>query len=214
MLQILIARELSIDTTTLSQKQIDVLGDLLFQNDVEEEVINFQNLAIVRNPLSRIYSVYKSIFKGHSQDFIYESYLFGLFNKDMTFASFVDKLVQIPSTIADYHFKPQYELIYHHQHVKEAKIFKMEEIDTVLNPYLKTNFDISLAHLHKGQEHGESFRDIYSLETARKIYKYYYQDFTFLNYSSEFEALIDELSKNPVNWFIAVTSCSKPQMLV
>lgn len=193
-LQLLVSKELSIEPEKLSQKQIDILGDLLFQNKLKSHTAHFQNIAIVRNPLSRLHAVYRTIFQGSPKDFIYESYLFGLFTRDMDFDRFVNAVTKIPPTIADYHFRPQYELIYNHQCVRKIKIFKMEEIDTVLNSYLMANFDFTLAHLNKGHSNKEILDNIYSLETARKVYTYYHRDFTYFNYAKDYNDLIMNLS--------------------
>ena len=192
-LQVLIAHELSVDTSALSQKQIDVAGALYLRQNIDKNMLDFQNLAIVRNPLSRLCSVYKNIFQGSSKDFIFENYLFGLFDREMGFSDFVEQLVKIPPIIADPHLKPQYDLIYQHHGVKAVKIFKIEEIETTLNPYLQANFGFTISHLNKSREATAAYGDYYTLKTARKVYKYYQKDFVAFHYNRDFDDLIRRL---------------------
>ena len=192
-LQVLIAHELSVNTGALSQKQIDVIGELYLERNIDKNALDFQNLAIVRNPLSRLYSVYKNIFQAASQNFIFENYLFGLFNRGMRFSDFIEQLVKIPSIIADPHLKPQYDLIYKHHNAEQMKIFKIEEIETALNPYLQANFGFTLNHLNKSDGKTAAYKDFYTLKTAGKVYKYYQKDFLAFNYTDDFDDLIRRL---------------------
>jgi len=94
---------------------------------------------VVRHPLARLASVYRTFFEGDTYDFLYEDYLFGILRKRDTFADFVRNIASIPRPLMDQHFRPQVELLEWYRRknigVKVLKVEEPEAVHAFLEPY-------------------------------------------------------------------------------
>ena len=102
---------------------------------------DFQAIAVVRNPFSRLWSLYcnkvkesrdiKNLYVRNGVEVAVLGKYWNLFYGGMTFAQFIDAIISIPHDAADQHFYPQ-----HLQIPDGTMIFKVEAIRT-LEQYLK-----------------------------------------------------------------------------
>lgn len=104
---------------------------------VDEGVWSF---TIVRDPVERIYSLYKNKFedkdKIEREGFYFKNYPFGSFQQDMTFEEFVVQVCKIPDILADRHFVSQTYLI-NKSGISLDFTGKLEEIDYVWDKFVK-----------------------------------------------------------------------------
>lgn len=102
---------------------------------VQTAPAGFQNFAIVRHPLARLYSLYNEKIRCAQRTGGLDTHVFGEWlryvHEQMTFDEFVDFVVSIPPTIAEAHFAPQSLLL-----PADTKIIKMEQAGLLLQTCL------------------------------------------------------------------------------
>ena len=140
--------------------------------------------SIVRNPFSRLVSVYKGIFETEGdRPFIYQNYLGGILPKYLSFNEFVFRICQIPDRLKDQHIKPQYLFIKPYQKMNlKVQIFKLEEPGPI-NEFL-SRYKMDFPHLNKGTN-GSNYNDYYSKKTKNIVEEMYAHDFELFNYEQK-----------------------------
>ncbi len=165
---------------TLNAHQINLLTDCWLRHQVPASLRQYTGFTVVRHPLQRLVSVYRSFF-GQSQDtFIYDGYLFGVLPKSLSFDDFVHRISRIPDSLKDQHCRPQACFLEAYRKKKvPVQVFKLEQVDA-LKDFL-TTFSLEIRHLNQGAL-SYDYRSYYSarsLETARKMYA---SDFKLFKY--------------------------------
>lgn len=146
----------------------------------------YQAIAVVRNPYSRLWSLYSNKIKAsRSIKNLYvrngvESAVFSKYGQKfyggMTFAQFVDAIVSVPYASADPHFCPQHLQL---QYI-EPMVFKMEAIKT-LEQYLNAK-GVAGKLPHRNKWSRGDWREQYTPEIAAKVNAYYKEDFQKYGY--------------------------------
>jgi hypothetical protein len=166
---------------SLTAEQINFLADANLEVNMPDRKAAY--FTVVRNPFSRLVSVYRQFFERPSASFLYEDYLFGILKKEISFGEFVRTVATIPPALMDQHIRPQYRFLsFYDKNKIDVNILKLEEQDR-LRHFLAG---------HRLQMHGLNrsdqvydYRDYYDgglLEVVRKIYS---EDFTRLGYSED-----------------------------
>jgi hypothetical protein len=168
---------------SISEQQVNFLMDVNLIQAVEFDPSIY--FTIVRNPFARLVSVYRDFFENTSH-YIYSNYLFGILDRKISFAEFVNRISAIPHRLMDQHIKPQhYFLTYYEKNTTSVSVFKLEEPEH-LNQFL-TRHDLQLPHLNKTSQ--ADFSQYYTLQIFEKVYAIYRKDFEKFNYQNEAESL-------------------------
>jgi len=171
---------------TLSQRklngvQINFLTDATLQVHLED--VSRTYFTIVRNPFSRLASVYRDFYENKDSHFIYRDYLFGILPQTLTFSEFVDRISCIPDRLKDQHIKPQHLFLqYYVKQNISVKVFKLEDPEK-LNAFLKEH-SLQLPHLNKSQV-GYDYRQYYTPSLLKKVSALYQSDLEKFGYSLE-----------------------------
>lgn len=171
-------------SNNLTDAEINLLADLNLVYKVHNQSeLNF--FTVVRNPLSRVVSVYKNFFQQPQTDFIYKSYLFGVLDKEISFDEFLNRISKIPDFLKDQHIKPQHQFLnYYTKKNYEIKIFKLEE-DQIR--YFLHGHGIDFPHRNQS-----SFYDLSSYYTSNNLnlaYNIYRRDIELFGYQKEYHEL-------------------------
>ena len=81
---------------SLNSTEINFLTDIYLNHQLKEDNRSIKFFTVVRNPFARVVSVYRDFFEKSSGDFIYQDYLFGIFNRHISFPEFIHRLQSIP----------------------------------------------------------------------------------------------------------------------
>lgn len=165
----------------LNEVQINFLTDVTLQ--VRPEDVNKTYFTIVRNPFSRLVSVYRDFYENKDSYFIYRDYLFGILPQSLTFSEFVDRIFCIPDRLKDQHIKPQHLFLqYYEKQNISVNVFKLEDPEK-LNAFLKEH-SLQLPHLNKSQV-GYDYRQYYIPALLKKVSTLYQSDLEKFGYSLE-----------------------------
>lgn len=179
----------------ISDEQINFLTDVNLRHDVSEDEKHATFFTAVRNPFSRIVSVYREFFEGPREDFIYEDYLFGVLTRDLSFEEFIQRLQLIPDILKDQHLIPQNALLRYYDRKKiYVRIFKLEDQEE-LSKFLSA-FQLRLVSKNQSPV-AYDYRRYYDNESLAIIYRLYSTDFSVFGYEQEYEDLKSFLSGNP-----------------
>jgi len=187
-----------IDTTlsdqTLTDKQIDLLASHYASTSLSSKQENHNLFTIVRNPFHRLVSVYLDLFDRDTPHFGYQTYLFGIFRKEMTFKEFVKVISIIPANLRSSHLASQIDIIQACGGLKKIKCYRLDKDKEMLETFLKSK-GLKLNHNNKHKKHYD-YRTFYDHETAEAVYKIYHQDVVVFDYQKEFDSLISYLEAN------------------
>lgn len=163
----------------LNAVQINFLTDVMLQKHLED--IHKTYFTIVRNPFSRLVSVYRDFYENKNSHFIYRDYLFGILPQSLTFTEFVDRVSCIPDRLKDQHIKPQHLFLQYYEKQNIAvKVFKLEDSEK-LTAFLQENA-LQLPHLNKSRV-GYDYRQYYTPTLLKKVSKIYQPDLEKYGYS-------------------------------
>lgn len=167
---------------TLTERQINFLTDANLQTENPGATI----FTIVRNPFSRLVSVYRDFFEKPS-GFIYTDYLLGVFSKEISFSEFVHRLALIPDWLKDQHIRPQHAFLQFYERKKlPIQIFHLEKQDN-LKDFLAEN-SLQLPHLNKNAD-SYDYRLYYTAETLEKVRSVYATDVLKFGYENDYHEL-------------------------
>lgn len=142
---------------------------------------------LVRNPFSRIVSVYREFFERGKKPFIFEDYLFGILKQDMSFAQFVNAVNQIPDVLKDQHLKPQHLFLSYYESEKiPVTVMKLEEPEQIGRFLEKFGLQFGLFNQSESTYDYRHYYDRETLDIARDIYK---SDLTRFGYWDSYRAL-------------------------
>lgn len=153
----------------------------------------FFSFGFVRNPLDRLYSCYaqKIVFYGRMRNMPIEFWRYGgVFHRDMTFADFVEAVVNIPDRFADQHFRSQHTFLYHKGAKTVDFIGRFENLDQDWKA-LRQRFDLpELGHENRSPH--PHYSKTYTPELARAAAERYSRDIALFGY----EEAVAELTRD------------------
>ena len=168
--------------------------NMVFQLNAEQRK-NFV-FTFVRNPFERVVSCYEGLYHNDRkklgkevEHLWFDFYLYGYIREDRGFENFVRRIYHIPDRIKDYHFLPQYNIVYD----KEGKcmvdyVEKLENINEKY-PYLQEKYGLGkLPHLNQSDK--KPWMDYYTKDTARMVYQMYKKDIEVFGYRKEYKKLL------------------------
>lgn len=165
----------------LNEVQINFLTDVNLQVHLKDGRKTY--FTIVRNPLSRLVSVYRDFYENKDSHFIYRDYLFGILPQSLSFPEFVDRIACIPDRLKDQHLKSQHLFLQYYQKQNiSVNVFKLEDPEK-LNVFLKEH-SLQLPHLNKSQV-GYDYRQYYTPTLLKKVSTLYHSDLEKFGYSPE-----------------------------
>lgn len=171
----------------ITEKQINFLTDANLEDSIENSSTLF---TIVRNPFSRLVSVYRDFFENKNND-IYSDYLFGVLQKNISFSEFVDRIVNIPDPLKDQHIRPQHTYLkYYEKKNMNIQVFNLEDPEK-LNQFLSQH-GMKLSHLNKSAEHYD-YRSYYNVDTLSKVSELYSIDIDRFGYKTAMEDLLSSV---------------------
>jgi len=178
------ARYPDLKTLPLLPEKINYLADENLQAHSIPEISQTKFFAVVRDPFSRIVSVYRAFFENPQPHFLYEDYLFGVMRKDFSFLEFLRVLELIPDRLKDQHLKPQSAILdFYRQKKIDVKTLKLEEpgnIRRFLSAY-DLDFDI-----RNKSETEYDYRQYYDKEAAEIVHRIYARDIHIFGYGSQY----------------------------
>jgi len=157
---------------------------------------NYFIFSFVRNPFDRLVSCYESKYHhdpeaaapGKPQHLAYDHYLLGFLSKDKGFGHFAKKVCFIPSRFAEEHFRSQYLTLYRRGRCIADFVGKFENLSADYEPIREKYNFAPLAHYNKSGK--GDWRDYYTPETAKLVYRKYRKDFEVFGYADEYEKLL------------------------
>ena len=172
---------------SLNSTEINFLTDIYLNHQLKEDNKSIEFFTVVRNPFARVVSVYRDFFEKSSGDFIYQDYLFGIFNRHISFPEFVHRLQSIPDRLKDQHLKPQHLFLkYYQEKINDIKIFKLEYPRAVDDFF--SEFDLRLQHINSSKDPYD-YRAYYDRKTFEAVIDIYDGDIQRFNYEKEAEML-------------------------
>jgi hypothetical protein len=187
--------------TSLSMEMLEKIYPTLKQRTITETQINFLADAnvdirtvaepiftVVRNPFSRIVSVYRDFFENKEGDFIYEDYLWGILPRSISFEEFIDRISFIPDRLKDQHFKPQHLVLdYYHRRKITVAVFKLENPEP-LRQFLSEH-SMQFPHLNKSKQ-AYDYRSYYTVSLVAKVQALYAADISQFGYENAHKELL------------------------
>lgn len=171
----------------ISGKEINFLTDVNLEVKATGSSIFF---TIVRNPFSRLVSVYRDFFE-NKDHYIYRDYLFGILPQQLTFSEFINRISSIPDRLKDQHIRPQHSFLEYYRRKKlEIKIFKLEESEK-LNQFLNQQ-GMKFPHVNKSDVHYD-YRSYYDAVLLQKVHELYQIDVEKFGYQEEYNLLTKSL---------------------
>lgn len=184
----------SLNKASLTDQQIDILGDDRITHSIKPYQQNYTYFTLVRNPFHRIVSVYRDLFAPDNTFFSYQTYFFGILKKGMSFAEFISVVTRIPDTLKSPHFTSQYQIITLCELAEPVKTFRIEKDVDALHAFLRP-YNISLGHQNKSGE-SYDYRQYYNMQTLTAVYAMYEDDIKKFDYQPEYTALKAFVQKN------------------
>ncbi len=176
---------------TLSDQQLDVLGDDYVRHLIKEKETDYTYFTLVRNPFRRMVSVYLDLFDGRNTFFSYQTYFFGILKKDMSFSAFIKVIDKLPESLRSPHFASQYQIIKTCGLAERIQCFRIEKDKELLNEFL-SGYGIKLRHSN-AHESTYDYRKFYDLETAKLVYSMHRKDIEFFNYEDDYRAMLGSI---------------------
>lgn len=166
---------------SLSAEQINFLADANLEVNTPDPKAAY--FTVVRNPFSRLVSVYRQFFERPSASFLYKDYLFGIVEKEISFGEFVRTVATIPPALMDQHIRPQYRFLsFYDKNKIDVNILKLEEPDR-LRLFLARH-GLQMHGLNQSDQVYD-YRDYYDRGLLEAVGKTYSEDFARFGYSED-----------------------------
>ncbi len=153
----------------------------------------------VRNPFARLVSCYESKFHTDKEKnssakergyFDFDEYLHGYLKADRGFSYFINQIIKIPWRLDNPHFCSQYQRIVWKDGKPMADfIGKFENLEADYEP-IRAKYGFSPLKIYNKSGHGD-WRDYYTTDLAKKVYKKYKKDVQYFGYEDEYRDLLN-----------------------
>lgn len=190
--QILPLIDPNLKNKNFTDRQIDEFGNQYVRHALGLHETRYEYFTVVRNPFHRLVSVYLDLFDPH-HPFVYQTYLFGILKKEMTFGEFVQTLYHIPETLKSSHFIPQSYIVKLCGREKRIKCFRLEKDRLALETFLQ-QYGMAINHNNK-RKMDYDYRSYYDMNTLQMAYAMYQADVEMFDYTEEYKLLNDEVQR-------------------
>lgn len=168
----------------LTDKQINSLTDVNLETGASQMLSYF---TIVRNPFSRLVSVYRDFFENSNP--VFQDYMFGILPQSLSFSEFAERIVVIPDHLHEPHVRPQHSFLKFYEHRKlPVSIFKLEETEKI-NQFLQPH-GLQLPHVNKSQVPYD-YREYYTPHLLVQVSEMYRKDIEKFGYEKAYRELHD-----------------------
>ena len=169
------------------------------KTELTDEQEKYFKFTFVRNPFDRLVSTYENKYHQTLYEydaFFYNNYLYGFLKDDRGFDNYVKRVCMIPDMLLEKHLYPQHYYVYENNKTLVDFIGKYENLDDEFKT-IQEKYDLfPLPHINKSNRH--DYRDYYTLQTAKMVYKKYKKDFKYFGYEDTYRELIEYI-KNKHN---------------
>ncbi len=153
----------------------------------------------VRNPFARLVSCYESKF--HTDPLVnknaikrqyldFDHYLYGYMKRDAGFPTFINQIVSIPWRLDNAHFGSQYRRMTD----KNGKLLVdyIGKFEHLVEDYelVRARGNFAPLKIYNKSAHGD-WRDYYTTDLVKKVYRKYKADVIFLGYEQEYKDLLE-----------------------
>lgn len=174
-------------------------------HSLNDEFKDYYKFTFVRNPFERIVSCYESKYHKDKKmigkvlkELEYTHYLFGYIKRDRGFTNFLCKIVLIPDSYKDHHFKPQYRIVYGKDNKNRVDfVGKYENLNQEYQQIVN-KFHLDGLKIYN-QTARNNYMEYYNKFTARLAYFIYRKDIQYFGYQKEYEELMDFLTSKKSN---------------
>lgn len=171
------------DTVHVASMKFSVSKEKLFNKRKDIFI-----LGITRNPYSRLVSCYnnKIVDEEHGMTILYSPVLY----RNMSFDTFARRICKMPDWLSDNHFKSQTHFLFYKDKQLYTYIGKIEKFDELVQ-ILRDKFDLPAPVTLNVSKNKTNWRDFYTPDLARMVYKRYKKDFELFGYKDEPNKLIN-----------------------
>ena len=152
---------------------------------------DYFRFGFVRNPLDRLLSCYAQKIVFYAREMGMPSLLWrygNTFDKDMSFAEFVNAVADIPDRIADIHFRSQHTFFYHRGRLMVDFVGHFERLDEDWSVVREKTGLPELPHHNKSRH--VDYREAYTPELAAIAAERYKKDIELFGYQDEISSLL------------------------
>jgi hypothetical protein len=153
---------------------------------------DYFRFGFVRNPLDRLLSCYAQKIVYYERELGMQPLLWRYgkaFDKDLSFAEFVEAVARIPDRVSDIHFRSQHTFLYHRGKLMVDFVGHFEQLEQDWN-FLREKFGLpELPHQNRSRH--VDYREAYTPELAAIAAKRYKKDIELFGYSDEIAKLIE-----------------------
>ena len=159
---------------------------------------DYFTFSFTRNPFDRLASLYADKVAGLSAQggsdpvfYLRGFYLYGALAEKKNFDDFLHAVIRIPDSIAEHHFRSQYDLLYEKGKILTDYVGKIEAFPESFAP-IREKYDLEpLAHFHPTRK--GDWRNFFTEKSAQLCYRRYKKDFQTFGYEEELPKLLDFL---------------------
>jgi hypothetical protein len=181
----------SLRDKVLTDRQIDLLAAYYASDKISHARLNYELFTIVRNPFQRLVSVYLDLFNSQNLHFGYQTFLFGIFKRDMSFHDFVKTIAVIPDNLKSGHLIQQINVVNTCGGREKIKCFRLEKDQKQLAAFLASK-GIEISHRNKSISDYD-YRSYYDANTANLTYRIYKSDVEAFEYEADYKMLLHHL---------------------
>lgn len=181
---------------TLDARQVNALADTRTEYSLPTYADDPEVFTVVRNPFSRLVSVYRAFFEDREGPFLYEDYLMGILKRDLAFREFVKIVADIPDKLKDQHLKPQSRMLeYYDKRKVPVHILRFEDTGGIREFLTSRELKFEIVHDRAQRYNFADYYDHESLELTKTIYA---ADISRFGYDAEYRELKSVIEQRAV----------------
>ncbi|MBX2962319.1 MAG: sulfotransferase family 2 domain-containing protein [Cyclobacteriaceae bacterium] len=163
----------------LNATQINFLVDAWLETSVSDNLKSLTGFTVVRHPFARIVSVYRDFFQDQpNRPLIYQNYLGGILQRNITFDAFIERISRIPDRFKDQHLKPQHLFLEpYRKKGLQISVLKLEALQNHQDFF--SQYGITINHLNQSDSTAEISCADSTVETIKKMYAFDFEVFSY-----------------------------------
>lgn len=175
----------------LTDTEINYLVDAHLHDRIHGEVDHYSFFTIVRDPFARLVSVYQTFFQNRNEPFLYNGYLFNIFDPSLSFPDFVDRIEKIPDRLKDQHIRPQHCFLRYYEEKKiPVTILRLEDPEALSSFLKRHDLQLPLTNVSPATD----YRTWYTQKTFERAAAIYRRDIQQFGYTNAQRTLGDFVS--------------------